>query len=1065
VVACKNTALTNSYKISMRTLRRSQKLLRERGLEHFCTKIPSNKYARREYFWQTINRAKFTNVVDQIESGFEPQSAIFETVQPLSPLDCVAKELDDYSHRLMKMPIVYPITFSDDLEKHCGDEVTVDDVLDQYEFTDFDPSTLVPDPTIGSWYISKLTNGPILTRLGMSRYRHAMADFEMAGQIPLVTYLVNFQDAVAMVVLLEEFYEPHSGPADATIGDNGLQTHTDNQQITFGDSDAGYNYHIEDFVDDVRKSRDERVAMFKDFLKRPIRLNAYNWPVGSDFSADINPWDDYLANNTRINNRISFFNIVRGKLCVKFVVSGTGFHYGRILVSYMPLHRYDDLSGFSNLIPENIVQQSQLPHIFINPTTSSGGTMCLPFFFHEDYANITLRDWLELGNLQVRSVGNLKHANGANDNVSIMVFAWMEDIEVSVPTSVDAANLAPQDGFEPHSGTEQDEANKEGMISGPATKIAGMASAMSSVPVIGPYASATSTVASSVASIAKVLGLSRPNQTKNVEPFKPEVVSSLSLTTVPDRSAKITVDDKQELTIDPRISGVGGSDPLDIKAIAQKESYLTNFLWAKSSNINDVLFQSRVQPCMFAESAVDVYHLTSLGFVSLPFKYWTGTLKFRFQIVCSAYHKGRLKFTYDPNYINFDVNDDYATNYSQIIDISHTQDFTISITPGQATTLMKMAKPGFYVQNDIFTGFDGITPVTRYNTKEKYVGNGVVEISVINELTTPNSTTNNDVQINVYVSAGDDFEVFVPTNDINDYEFIPLGFDAQSGVEVNADAIGTKSQLDKPLQDDYNEFGLHKSNPKLNEIYTGERITNLRPLLKRFTKWRSVTTTSGVLAGLPYEADVSLPCFPPIKGDYTGALDASTGSTSGFYSYVNMTFLQYIVAGFQGHRGSVRWKIVPHNTEVRANWLKMQREFDDDGSPSYGVVISNGKFLLSNNPPGFARDAVINEPTYLSGGLVTHGMVNSAMEFELPYQNQLRFHPGKRLDWTAVDEERYATQPRIDITMDLISKGDMTGANLRGNYLDFLVAGGEDYQCYFFTGLPPIRFRPVPPAV
>jgi hypothetical protein len=74
------------------------------------------------------------------------------------------------------------------------------------------------------------------------------------------------------------------------------------QQMTFSDQDTGYTYKIDDFVDDVRKSRDERIASYKDFLKRPIKLNAYKWQVGGAFDADINPWDDYFGNNTRYHN-------------------------------------------------------------------------------------------------------------------------------------------------------------------------------------------------------------------------------------------------------------------------------------------------------------------------------------------------------------------------------------------------------------------------------------------------------------------------------------------------------------------------------------------------------------------------------------------------------------------------------------------------------------------------------------------------------------------------------------------------------------------------------------------
>ena len=127
----------------------------------------------------------------------------------------------------------------------------------------------------------------------------------------------------------------------------------------------------------------------------------------------------------------------------------------------------------------------------------------------------------------------------------------------------------------PQSGQEVDEANTKGMISGPATTIAKYAGIAAGYAPIAPYAMATSKIAGAVAGAAKIMGYSRPANTKNPEPFRPTPISQLATTTTPDTSLKMTVDDKQELTIDPRISGVGAHDPLVIRDIAKRETIVT----------------------------------------------------------------------------------------------------------------------------------------------------------------------------------------------------------------------------------------------------------------------------------------------------------------------------------------------------------------------------------------------------------------------------------------------------------------------------------------------------------
>jgi hypothetical protein len=181
--------------------------------------------------------------------------------------------------------------------------------------------------------------------------------------------------------------------------------------------------------------------------------------------------------------------------------------------------------------------------------------------------------------------------------------------------------------------------------------MAKVAGALSIIPQIKPFAMATSTVLNGVASAARVLGYSRPPVTRNPEPYRPTPISSLALTTVPDTAQKLTVDDKQELTIDPAIAGIGTYDPLCIRNIAGRESFLTKFSWNVGTAPETLLWNARVDPVMWAESGSTAYHFTPCAIAALPFKYWTGTMKFRFQVVCSTFHKGRLKVVYDPNYL------------------------------------------------------------------------------------------------------------------------------------------------------------------------------------------------------------------------------------------------------------------------------------------------------------------------------------------------------------------------------------------------------------------------------
>ena len=433
------------------------------------------------------------------------------------------------------------------------------------------------------------------------------------------------------------------------------------------------------------------------------------------------------------------------------MINGNGFQYGRAMVGYLPMDSYDKMSIFSSLIPHDLVQLSQCPHVFIDPTTSTGGELCLPYFNHFNNSSIPFGNYRNLGRIYVRTINALKHANGAGDKCTVSIFAWAENVQLNVLTSVDAPTLTPQSGMESKgkkntmskstqggkkssyarqdggaatAGKEIDEANSTGMVSGPATSIVKAANALSVIPQIAPFAMATSKVAGAVGNAAKALGYSRPPVTKNPEPYRPTPASQLATTNTPDTAIKLTVDEKQELTIDPGIAGLGPEDPMSIQNIASRESFLTKFNWDMGTAPETLLWNARVDPVQWVNSGGSAYHFPATAMAALPFEYWTGTLKFRFQIVCSAFHKGRLKFVYDPLFLD---SNEYNTNYIEIVDIADTQDFTIEIGNGQATTLLQHALPG---EDPVFDQHN-VLPLTY-----KPYGNGVIGVYIVNELTT-----------------------------------------------------------------------------------------------------------------------------------------------------------------------------------------------------------------------------------------------------------------------------------------------------------------------------------------
>ncbi len=815
-------------------------------------------------------------------------------------------------------------------------------------------------------------------------------------------------------------------------------TFTAQENVQFSDQMEPYIYDAGGTFDPTRSYQDTDDATLDHFFSRPVKIHEAEWGTGTTLFFKIDPWSLYF-NNTRVLNRLSNYKLLKAKLHLKILINGNGFQYGRAIASYLPMSAWDTLSTSRSLVLQDLVQESQRPHVFLDPTTSTGGEMVLPMFWYYNYLDIPVIDWDELGDLTVRSINDLKHANGAADQVTVSVFAWAEDVSYSVLTARDPTILAPQMG-------EVDEANSKGTISKPASVIAKCAGALKDVPTIGPFAMATEMAATTVGNVAKAFGYSRPNVTKAPEPFVPRPFGQLAVTNVPDNCFKLTVDDKQELSIDPTITGLGDSrDPLNIKNIASTESYLTTFSWNIGSAPETLLWNSRISPVTWAEVAGPPveFHFPACAIAALPFKYWTGSMKFRFQIVCSSFHKGRLKVVYDPDFM---ASNEYNTNYLHIVDIADTKDFTIEIGNGQNLSLMQHHVPGVNSVSQVYS-------TTPYAAKE--VGNGVLGLYVVNELTTPNSSVNNDIEINVYVSMGDDFEVFVPDDDFQRFVYSPqMGMIPQSGtivpesentIEANAPVQHETLKLGPSLQEDR----------LLNKVYTGECITTFRQVLKRY----NLHSCTGFLVGTPSMLQMQFANFPYLRGTVTGAIHTAAGVPNFPYNFCNTVMLHWVTNCFSGWRGSVRWKAALRESVSGGNYPKIEVTRFKEPAPYSRRVTAPATYTSESQA---AESAVIESGTGLDifktgkpnpgtlGTCMTVGEINPTIEWEAPFYSDLRFIPGKEADWTSL----------------IIHGGSLFSMWMdpeTSSTVDFYCAAGEDFMPYFWTGCPRMYYEAAPP--
>jgi hypothetical protein len=474
---------------------------------------------------------------------------------------------------------------------------------------------------------------------------------------------------------------PHSGPS------TDQQSTTDQEQVEFLDQNAGEKLVLSPMDDLMSSTLEGNDYSMGEFLSRPMKIANFKWNQGpSRLWQTINPWQLFLS-NPQVSNRLNNFKLMRGNLHVKVLINGNPFFFGFAMVNYNPLHTIDDLTKQRSFVEVDSMGASQRPHVFLDPSTDAGAEMVLPFFLPTPFTSLVSDGsnlfGTNLGQLQFVDLSPLQHANDSNENLDITVLAWMSEVTYGGMTGYTNDLVTPQ-------------SDEYGMVSGPADVVKKISSSMVKAPYIGRYAMATREIAGAVASIARMFGFSRPAQLDS-RPATVRGKTSYANYNMEDNIVKLSLDMKQELTVDPSVSGYSNGDELSLQSICSRETWIGKAIWGRAQNSDDRVVELLVGPQhtgVFASGGDNEYHLSATAFPCMFFDQWRGTIRYRFVVACSGFHKGRLLVVYDPNGspANSDSFPNINTQKVAIVDLASTRDFCIDVGWGQQAAFCNLKK-------------------------------------------------------------------------------------------------------------------------------------------------------------------------------------------------------------------------------------------------------------------------------------------------------------------------------------------------------------------------------------
>ena len=807
---------------------------------------------------------------------------------------------------------------------------------------------------------------------------------------------------------------------------------TEQEVTTFVDNDAGDSADIVNISMNPSDTRSD--ATLRNFLSRPALVHSIVWSEGGGIDTTFNVWKSFFSNSV-ITNKLQNYNFISCSLKLKVVINASPFYYGLAGLFYEPLTHLNtakivSVPGYSG----DLVPLSQRQHLWLYPANSQGGDMTLPYFNNTKWLDITSdTDVTNFGQIRVKSVVPLYNANAVSgSNCSIQIYAWAEDVQLAGPTY--SAALQSSDQVDPklshkHIENEYDDSPK---ISSIASSISRAAAEVSVLPApFGTVASGVSLVTGAISSVASMFGFTNTPVVDDVQGFKNlpyHCFSSSEISTPVDR---LTYDPKNILTDRADITGSVLGDELNIKNFCSRESYLTQFPWQAAETLDTVLFGAVVHPAYMRRDGASNYtwQMTPMALPNYMFEYWRGTIVYRFRFICSKYHRGRVRITWDPKVDLTSATDTKVSNYNRIVDLAEETDVSVEIPFLQKTDYLQTNEvPDEYFAN------------TTLPAPADGVDNGQISVRVLNSQTSPVLNADIICVVSVY---GKDMEFAGPRHIVNDFTAYPL-----QSVDQYAEGKTSVELFEKTTTPD-----------DLNQLYMGENISSFYQIMKRTNYHGSVFFNADNISTLRMNKS-SINRFPRYPGfDPNGYYQGREVIGPGYapYNFVKWVPLTWIGQCFVACRGSITWHANACGGSPITSLRALRRV-----NPIAISSLSGGTAVATGSTDSVrASWTISNLFSGNSGSSLTNQNTQSALSINAPFYSLSKFRStsaatatlGLVADGTLTDNlsvEAIFT-PELDI-----QSGDMR--------FDYYVASGPDLNLKYFLNVPSLVEIPSVPA-
>jgi hypothetical protein len=696
------------------------------------------------------------------------------------------------------------------------------------------------------------------------------------------------------------------------------------------------------------------VLTISQFAERPVEIDTFELKTSTVLDSVYPVWD-LISTKPSIRAKLKNFAYLRCNVKVRIAISGTPFHAGRILVSYQPyplrnstlqihLTNYGLNAAYRPMLLTYLSQAAGA--LIMDVKANKPVEITLPFIstkpMHRLFNNQTTAisaatsfvDLDEAGSLFIWSINTVEAYSTTPPPISFQIYAWFEDIQLGTSTATQVAIT-----------TESKDERETGPLERISTALSVYTRALTMVPAIAPLARASTLVLGGIAGLSSWFGWSKPNIIEQPFFVKNRPFSNSCVTIGEDTVEKLSFDPLQELTVDPRVVGID-VDEMSIAHLSSIETYLTTFTWDSS----DVPLAAPMWCCGVVPTLCNVSALiphvffapTAMSFVASPFQYWRGSIKFRIEVVCSKFHRGKLAVFYEPNVDqNVLINADLSLNknFMRIMDIQETESIEVIVNWAQPRAWNFVQSVTIALKDNFNTG-NLVVPTNGYY-------NGYIGIVPFTTLQSPSA--DDSVSVNIYVSG-----VNLQFNMLTEDNLPTLR-------QLYSESADTHDPLLENTVTSFELNGSTSSSDGTCEYHFGEQPLSLRACLRRYVRTFSGTATSGATY---WAVNLTSRSIQPATPSYGGGADTQP------------KLITYLPYAFLGVRGGMKKRVRFHGSSGL------------NAITPYVIVSNVSPFTAITPATTFSTSPGV---VWQKGSICYVAHTNAGIEFEIPYYSNNLF--------------------------------------------------------------------------